>query len=59
VVHDQFSFGWDKEELSEQWKESVIVPVYQKGEGLLVVVVEACNCYQPCGKILPNVFSVG
>jgi len=56
VVLDLVSFGWDKEELPEQWKESVTVPIYQKGEELLVVVVEAYNCYQLPGKILSNIF---
>ena len=54
MVHDLVSFGWDREELPEQRKESVIVPLYQKVEELLVVVVEAYNCYQLCGKILSN-----
>jgi hypothetical protein len=57
VVLDLVGFVWDKEELPEQWEESVIVPVYQKGEELLVVVVvEAYNCYQLHGKILSNIF---
>lgn len=30
--------------------------MYQKGEELLVEVVEAYKCYQLCGKILSNIF---
>jgi hypothetical protein len=56
VVHDLVSFGWDMEELPEQWKESVILPIYQKGKELLVVVVEAYKCCQIRGKILSNIF---
>jgi hypothetical protein len=44
VVLDLVNFGWDKEDLPEQWKESVIILVIQNGEKLLVVVVEAYNC---------------
>jgi len=56
VVHDLVSFGWDKEELPKQWKGSVIVPVYQKGEELLVEVVEAYNCYQLWKNFIQHFF---
>jgi len=26
------NFIWNKEELPEQWKESIIVPIYKKGD---------------------------
>lgn len=56
MVHDLVSFGWDKEELPEQWKGSVIVPIQQNGQELLVEVDEAYDYYQLCGKILSNIF---
>jgi hypothetical protein len=31
-IHKLFNSIWNKEELSEQWKESVIVPIYKKGD---------------------------
>jgi hypothetical protein len=31
-IHKLINFIWNKEELPEQWKESVIVPVYKKGD---------------------------
>jgi hypothetical protein len=31
-THKLINSVWNKEELSEQWKESIIVPIYQKGD---------------------------
>ena len=32
VSHQLFNSVWNKEELPEKWKESIIVPIYKKGE---------------------------
>jgi hypothetical protein len=32
-IHKLINCIWNKEELPEQWKESIIVPIYKKGEG--------------------------
>ena len=31
-THKLINFIWNKEELPEQWKESIIVPIYMKGD---------------------------
>jgi hypothetical protein len=31
-IHKLIISIWNKEELPEQWKESIIVPVYKKGD---------------------------
>jgi hypothetical protein len=31
-IHKLFNCIWNKEELPEQWKESIIVPIYKKGD---------------------------
>jgi hypothetical protein len=31
-IHKLINSIWNKEELSEQWKESIIVPIYKKGD---------------------------
>jgi len=31
-VHELISSIWNKEELPEEWKESIIVPIYKKGD---------------------------
>jgi hypothetical protein len=32
VIHNLISSVWNNEKLSDQWKESVIVPVHKKGD---------------------------
>jgi hypothetical protein len=32
VIHNLINCIWNKEELLEQWKESVTVPIYMKGD---------------------------
>jgi hypothetical protein len=44
-IHELITSVWKKEELPEQWKESVIVPMYKKG-GRTEVIIEAYHCYQ-------------
>jgi hypothetical protein len=41
--HKLFISIWNKEELPEEWKESVIVPIYNKGEKQIVVIIEEYN----------------
>jgi hypothetical protein len=31
-IHKLINYIWNKEEFSEQWKESIIVPIYKKGD---------------------------
>jgi len=31
-IHKLLHSIWNKEELPEEWKESIIVPVYKKGD---------------------------
>jgi hypothetical protein len=31
-IHKLINSVWSKEELPQQWKESIIVPVYEKGD---------------------------
>jgi hypothetical protein len=31
-IHKLNNFIWNKEELPEKWKESIIVPIYRKGD---------------------------
>jgi hypothetical protein len=40
VIHKHSHSFWNKEKLPEQWKESVTVPIYNKG------VKTDCNNYQ-------------
>jgi hypothetical protein len=38
-IHKLINFSWNKEGLPEQWKESIIVPIYKKGDK-----TDCCNC---------------
>jgi hypothetical protein len=31
-IHKLIIYTWNKEELPDQWKESIVVPVYKKGD---------------------------
>jgi hypothetical protein len=57
VIHKLINSVWNKEELPDQWKESIIVPVHKKGD--------KTDCNNFCGisllstsyKILSNILS--
>ena len=34
-IHKHITSSWNKEELPEEWKESIIVPIYKKGDKTL------------------------
>jgi hypothetical protein len=54
-MHRPICSAWNKEELPQQWKESIIVPIYKKGD-------KHCNNYRGISllstvyKILSNIF---
>jgi hypothetical protein len=39
-IHNLICFTWNKEELPQQWKESILVPIHKKGDK------PDCNNYQ-------------
>jgi hypothetical protein len=47
-IHKLINYTWNKEELPDQWKESIIVPIYRKGNkidcGILLLLTYA-KCY--------------
>jgi hypothetical protein len=36
---------WNKEELPDQWKESIIVPIHKKGTKTDFVIIVGYHCY--------------
>jgi hypothetical protein len=49
------NYIWNKEELSEQWKESIIVHIYKKGDKTDLVIIEEYHCYQLHTKIVYDI----
>jgi hypothetical protein len=43
---NSFNSVCNKKELPQQWKEFIIVPVYKKGDKLIVVIIQEYHCYQ-------------
>jgi hypothetical protein len=50
---------WNKEELPQQWKESIIVPIYKKGVRLIVIIIEESPSYQLPTKFYLTFFWLG
>jgi hypothetical protein len=45
-IHEILNCIWNKEELPDQWKESIIVPVHKKGHKLNVIIIVGYRCCQ-------------
>jgi hypothetical protein len=45
VIHRLITYIWNKEELPDQWKESVILPVHKKGDKTVIIIL-GYHCYQ-------------
>jgi len=46
---------WNMEELTEQWKESVIVPMYRKGDKMDCSDYRGISLFSTTYKILSNI----
>jgi hypothetical protein len=45
AIHKLINSVWDKEELPDQWKESIIVPIHKKGDKTVIIIV-GHHCHQ-------------
>jgi len=45
---------WNKEELPEEWKGSIIVPIYKKGDKQIVVITGAYHFFLLRTKFYPS-----
>jgi hypothetical protein len=39
VIHKLINSVWNKEELPDQWKESIIVPIHKKGDKTTLIII--------------------
>jgi hypothetical protein len=46
VIHKLITSNWNKEEMPDQWKESIIAPIHKKGIKLTVISIVGYHCYQ-------------
>jgi hypothetical protein len=46
VIHKLISSTWNKEELPDQWKESLIVPIQKSVMKLTTIIIMGYHCYQ-------------
>jgi hypothetical protein len=58
-IHKLIKCIWNKEELPQQWNESIIVPIYKRGDKTDVVITEEYHCYQLHTKSYPTFFCLG
>jgi hypothetical protein len=54
-LHKLINSIWNKEELSEQWKESIIVPIYKKGDETDCSNCRGISLLTTTYKILSNI----
>jgi hypothetical protein len=45
-IHRLICCVWNKEELSQQWKESIILPILKRVIRLIVIIIEESPSYQ-------------
>jgi hypothetical protein len=46
VIHILINSIWNKEELPDKWKETIIVPIHKKGDKLTVTIIVGYHCYE-------------
>jgi len=53
AIHKLIISIWNKE-LHEEWKESIIVPIYKKGDKTIVIIIGPYPYCQLCTKFCPT-----
>jgi hypothetical protein len=56
VIHKLINSIWNKDELPDQWKGSIIVPVPKKGKDTVIIIV-GYHCHQLHAKFYQLSFS--
>jgi hypothetical protein len=56
-IHKLIKLIWNKEELPQQWKESIVVPIHKKGDKTNLVIIEVFHCCQLYTKFYQSLLS--
>ena len=59
AIHKLIISVWNKVELPEEWKESIIVPIYRRGVKQIVITIGAYHYCQLRTKLCPTSCSQG
>jgi len=54
-IHTLINFIWNKEEFPEDWKESITVPIYKKGDKTECINYRGISLLSTTYKILSNI----
>ena len=54
-IHKLINFIWNKAELPEGWKESIMVPIYKKGDKIYLSNCRGLSPLSTTYKILSNI----
>jgi hypothetical protein len=46
-IHRLICSIWNKKELPQQWKESIIIPNHKKGDKTVIIIEESPSCQLP------------
>jgi hypothetical protein len=58
AIHKLINSIWNKEELPDQWKQSIILPIHKKGDETVIIIV-GYRCYELHTKCDQISFSQG
>jgi hypothetical protein len=58
-IHKLVNYILNNEELPDQWKESILVPIHKKGDKTDLLIIMGYHCYQLHTKFYPISFSQG
>ena len=54
-IHKLINSSWNKEELCEEWKQSITVPIYKKGDKMYCSYYRGISLLPTMYKILSNI----